>query len=132
MKRARFVAAARRELLAEVAYYSEVEPGLRKHFTKAIKEATALALTFPQAGFSSAAIPGTSWLMGFRSLLSTGRMTPELSSLPWPIMPEAAILAVATVRTYQKIHPRLVHRYESDVVRPVGRGCVPAHMIAPR
>jgi len=65
MKRARFVAAARRELLAEVAYYSEVEPGLRKHFTKAIEEATARALTFPQAGSPSAANTRRVMVKGF-------------------------------------------------------------------
>lgn len=50
MKQARFLAAARVEHLAEVAYYSEIEPGLGLRFTDAVAEATARALAFPLAG----------------------------------------------------------------------------------
>ena len=50
MRRARFVAAARREFLEEVAYYSEQEPGLGTRFAAAVEEATARALAFPLAG----------------------------------------------------------------------------------
>ena len=50
MKQARFLAAARLEHLAEVAYYSEIEPGLGLRFTDAVAEATARALAFPLAG----------------------------------------------------------------------------------
>jgi toxin ParE1/3/4 len=53
VKRARFIAAARREFLAEVAYYSEVEPGLGQRFAEAVEEAAARALTFPQGGSPS-------------------------------------------------------------------------------
>ena len=50
MNRARFVAAARREFLAEVIYYNNKEPGLGTRFTAAVEEATARALAFPLAG----------------------------------------------------------------------------------
>ena len=51
MKQARFLAAARLEHLAEVAYYSEIEHGLGLRFTAAVEEATSRALAFPLAGF---------------------------------------------------------------------------------
>lgn len=50
VKPLRFIAEARREFLAEVAYYNELEPGLGARFAKAIEEAAALAVAFPQAG----------------------------------------------------------------------------------
>ncbi len=50
MKRARFIAPARRELLAEVAYYNGQEPGLGLRFAAAVEEATARAVAFPLAG----------------------------------------------------------------------------------
>ncbi|MGH8480777.1 MAG: type II toxin-antitoxin system RelE/ParE family toxin [Gammaproteobacteria bacterium] len=50
MKRARFVAAARREFLAEVIYYNNEQPGLGSRFAEAVEEATARALAFPLAG----------------------------------------------------------------------------------
>lgn len=50
MRRARFVAAARREFLAEVIYYNKEEPGLGSRFAAAAEEATARALSFPLAG----------------------------------------------------------------------------------
>lgn len=65
MKRARFVTAARREFLAEVAYYSEVEPGLGKRFTEAVEDATVRALTFPLSGSPSAANTRRVMVKGF-------------------------------------------------------------------
>ena len=50
MSRARFVAAARLEFLAEVIYYSEAQAGLGMRFTAAIEEAAARALAFPLSG----------------------------------------------------------------------------------
>jgi plasmid stabilization system protein ParE len=50
MKRARFVAPARREFLAEVAYYHTQDPGLGARFTAAVAEATVRALAFPLSG----------------------------------------------------------------------------------
>lgn len=50
MNQARFLAAARLEHLAGVAYYSEIEPGLGLRFTAAVEEATSRALAFPLAG----------------------------------------------------------------------------------
>jgi hypothetical protein len=46
LKRARFVAAARREFLAEVVYYNNKQPGLGSRFAEAVKEATGRALAF--------------------------------------------------------------------------------------
>ena len=55
MKQARFIAAARLELLAEVLYYSKAESGLGARFTSAVEEALLRALAFPMAGSHSAA-----------------------------------------------------------------------------
>ena len=54
MKRSRFVAPARREFLAEIAYYDETQPGLGARFISAIEEAAARAVAFPLAGSPSA------------------------------------------------------------------------------
>lgn len=50
MKRAHFIAPARREFLAEVAYYNGKEPGLGSRFAAAVEEAAARAVAFPIAG----------------------------------------------------------------------------------
>ena len=50
MNRARFIAAARLEFLAEVIYYSEAQAGLGARFTAAVEEAAARALAFPLSG----------------------------------------------------------------------------------
>ena len=50
MKRARFIAAARLEFLAEVIYYSEAQAGLGVRFSAAVEEAAARALAFPLSG----------------------------------------------------------------------------------
>jgi len=50
VSRARFVAAARLEFLAEVIYYSEAQAGLGVRFTAAVEEAAARALAFPLSG----------------------------------------------------------------------------------
>lgn len=50
MNRARFVAAARLEFLAEVIYYSEAQAGLGARFSAAVEEAAARALAFPFSG----------------------------------------------------------------------------------
>ncbi len=65
MKRVRFIAAARREFLAEVIYYSEVEAGLGERFAEAVEEATARALTFSQAGSPSASNTRRVMVKGF-------------------------------------------------------------------
>lgn len=57
MRQARFVAAARAEFLAEVAYYNEVQPGLGSRFTAAVEAAALRAATFPLSG--SPALAGT-------------------------------------------------------------------------
>jgi toxin ParE1/3/4 len=50
VKRARFVAPAREEFLADVAYYDQVQPGQGVRFAAAVEEATARALAFPLSG----------------------------------------------------------------------------------
>ena len=55
MTRARFVAEARLEFLAEVIYYNEAQRGLGERFTAAVEEAAARALVFPLAGSPSRA-----------------------------------------------------------------------------
>jgi plasmid stabilization system protein ParE len=50
VKRARFVAPARRELLAEVGYYNNKELGLGNRFLAAVEDATARALAYPLTG----------------------------------------------------------------------------------
>ena len=61
MKQARFLAAARLEYLSEVAYYSDIEPGLGLRFADAVEEATSRALAFPLAG--SPSVSGTRRLL---------------------------------------------------------------------
>jgi plasmid stabilization system protein ParE len=50
VSRARFIAAARLEFLAEVIYYGEAEAGLGARFAAAVEEAAARALVFPLSG----------------------------------------------------------------------------------
>jgi toxin ParE1/3/4 len=50
VNRARFIAAARLEYLAEVIYYSEVETGAGVRFAEAVEDAVARALAFPHSG----------------------------------------------------------------------------------
>ena len=50
MRRVRFVAAARREFLAEVIYYNKERAGLGARFTAAMEEATARASAFRLTG----------------------------------------------------------------------------------
>jgi len=50
VNRARFIAAARLEFLAEVICYSEAQAGLGARFTGAVEEAAARALAFPLSG----------------------------------------------------------------------------------
>lgn len=50
VNRARFIAAARIEFLAEVIHYSETEAALGARFTAAVEEAAARGLAFPQSG----------------------------------------------------------------------------------
>jgi plasmid stabilization system protein ParE len=50
VRRAKFIAPARREFLKEVIFYNEQESGLGAAFAQEIEEATARALAFPGAG----------------------------------------------------------------------------------
>ena len=50
MKSVRFLAPARRELLAEVLYYSESGAGLGVKFVRAVEQALAIVVQFPLAG----------------------------------------------------------------------------------
>jgi plasmid stabilization system protein ParE len=53
VNRARFIAAARLEFLAEVIHYNEAQPGLGQRFNAAVEEAAARALAFPRSGSSA-------------------------------------------------------------------------------
>jgi toxin ParE1/3/4 len=53
VKSTRFIAAARVELLAEIIYYNNAQPGLGIRFETAIEEAAARALAFPRSGSPS-------------------------------------------------------------------------------
>jgi hypothetical protein len=72
VSRARFVAAARLEFLAEVIYYSEVEGGLGARFAAAVDEAAARAVAFPQSGSPYHSDTRVSSSKTFRSPSSTG------------------------------------------------------------
>jgi len=50
VNRARFIAAARLEYLAEVIHYSEAESGSGARFAEAVEAAIARALAFPLSG----------------------------------------------------------------------------------
>jgi plasmid stabilization system protein ParE len=50
MRSIRFLAAARRELLAEALYYRESGAGLGVKFVRAVEQALAIAVQFPLAG----------------------------------------------------------------------------------
>ena len=50
MSRAKFIAAARLEFLAEVIFYNEAQAGLGTRFTAEVEEAAARALAFPMSG----------------------------------------------------------------------------------
>jgi hypothetical protein len=65
VSRARFVAKARQEFLAEIAYYNEAQPGLGMRFTEAVERATARALAFPLSGTPSASNTRRIFVQGF-------------------------------------------------------------------
>lgn len=50
MKAIRFLAAARRELLAEVLHYNEMEANLGAKFARAFEQALTIAVQFPLTG----------------------------------------------------------------------------------
>lgn len=50
MKTARFIAAAREEFFAELAYYNQARNGLGLRFSRAVELATMRALAYPSAG----------------------------------------------------------------------------------
>jgi toxin ParE1/3/4 len=64
--RARFIAAARVEFLAEVIYHNEAQPGLGERFAAAVEAATARALAFPLSGSPSRANTRRIVVKGFR------------------------------------------------------------------
>jgi len=66
VKRARFIAAARLEFLAEVIYHNEAQRGLSGRFTAAVEEATARALAFPLSGAPSRSNTRSIVVKGFR------------------------------------------------------------------
>lgn len=65
MKRARFVASARREFLAGVKYYHTRDPKLASRFTSAVEKAAAKALAFPLSGSQAAKSTRRIFVRGF-------------------------------------------------------------------
>jgi len=65
VSRARFIAAARLEFLAEVIYYSVAEAGLGARFSVAVEETASRALAFPQSGSPSPSNTRRLLVMGF-------------------------------------------------------------------
>jgi toxin ParE1/3/4 len=65
VKRARFVAAARREFLVEIVYYEKEKRGLGARFAAAVEEAVARALNCPLAGSVSSKNTRRVFLKGF-------------------------------------------------------------------
>jgi toxin ParE1/3/4 len=65
VSQARFIAAARVELLAEIIHYDESEPGLGLRFLTAVEEAAARALAFPRAGSPAPSNTRRVFLKGF-------------------------------------------------------------------
>ncbi len=65
MNRARFIAAARLEFLAEVIYYNDAETGLGARFTAAVEEAAPRALAFPESGSPFRSNTGRLLVKGF-------------------------------------------------------------------
>lgn len=60
MKRARFAAAARREFLAEVAFYNVAQDGLGARFASAVEEASARArISIGRIAFARQYAPGS-------------------------------------------------------------------------
>ena len=50
MKKVKFIDAARREFLEQVAHYNSEQSGLGERFAKSVEEAVTLAISFPLAG----------------------------------------------------------------------------------
>ena len=83
MKRARFIAAARLEFLAEVIYHSDAEPGLGERFTAAVEKATARALAFPLSGTPSRSKTRKIVVKGFRFSVFYRPESEGIVSLQW-------------------------------------------------
>lgn len=80
MNRARFIAAARLEFLAEVIYYDDAETGLGARFTAAVEEAASRALAFPESGSPFRSNTRRVLVKVSHSRSSIGRCPKELSS----------------------------------------------------
>ncbi len=65
MKSIRFLAAARRELLAETLHYSESGSGLGVKFVRSVEQALAIAVQFPRAGSPGPAATRKVMVKGF-------------------------------------------------------------------
>ena len=65
MSSVRFIAEARLEFLAEVAYYKNIQPDLGTRFSKAVEAATARMLAFPLSGSPAVASTRRVLLHGF-------------------------------------------------------------------
>jgi plasmid stabilization system protein ParE len=65
LKEIRFLAAARRELLAEITYYNESGRGLGAKFAGAFEKALTIAAQFPKAGSQGPAATRKVMVKGF-------------------------------------------------------------------
>ena len=86
MSRARFIAAARLEYLAEVMYYSEVETGAAVRFAEAVEHAVARALAFPHSGSATRSNTRRMFVDGFPFAVIYRPERMGWSSLRWLIM----------------------------------------------
>jgi len=93
VKRARFIAPAREEFLAEVAYYNEVQQGTR--FVAAVEEATPAHSRFPLPAHRRSRIPAESWSRIFRSRSFIDRSPTASSCSPWHIIRGSPVTGVA-------------------------------------
>ena len=65
MRRVRFLAEARDEFIAEVAWYEKAQSGLGGRFRKAVEESTSIATAFPLAGSPCVAATRRVMVKGF-------------------------------------------------------------------
>ncbi|MES1938703.1 plasmid stabilization system [Salinisphaera sp. T5B8] len=65
MKPTRFIAAARDEFLAALAYYRDIDPELARRFSREVEEVLQRAVAFPESGSPSAANTRRMYLRDF-------------------------------------------------------------------
>ncbi len=106
MKRARFIAPARREFLAEVAFYNEEEAELASRFATAVEEAVARAVMFPLTGLTrfDEYAPGLRGELSLRCCVSP-RPGWHRHLCTGSSLASSRVLAVASSGTLTNAHP---------------------------